>query len=200
MLLLLLWLENNFAIAHWAAIWVWDYRAGLQLVWTPSGRLAWAIQIIDKTLVKIFTSFTRAGWLRGSGRWLTITTSTEVQNKGGGVLRLRNCQAIIDLIKAKRHRWLPYSAAVLHKVGRVKVTQEVGGRRCLPGLPLAMHFGIGKDKHKHTHKQAFTHVRCEGERLQHQKGRRGTCCPSCASHSQTFAFFSLKICSSIRAT
>lgn len=44
---------------------------------------------------------------------------------------------------------------MLHKVGRVKVTQEVGGRRCLPGLPLAMHFGIGKDKHtlteKHSH-------------------------------------------------
>lgn len=63
------------------------------------------------------------------GEWaglLTIATSTEVQNKGGGVLRLRNCQAIIDLIKAKRHRWLPYSAAVLHKVGRVKVTQEGG--------------------------------------------------------------------------
>lgn len=95
------------------------------------------------------------------GEWaglLTIATTTEVQNKGGGVLRLRNCQAIIDLIKAKRHRLLPYSAAVLHKVGRVKVTQEVGGRRCLPGLPLAMHFGIGKDKHTHTLTEKHSHM------------------------------------------
>lgn len=85
-------------------------------------------------------------------------------------------KAIIDLIKAKRHRC---SAVlfVLHKVGRVKVTQEVGGA----WLPLAMHFGIGKDKHTHTH------ARREGERLQHTHTQRGTALVAKlrASHSQT---------------
>lgn len=77
-------------------------------------------------------------------------------------------KAIIDLIKAKRHRC---SAVlfVLHKVGRVKVTQEVGGA----WLPLAMHFGIGKDKHTHTHMLAAKVKGCSTHT--HTKGHR-TCC------------------------
>lgn len=158
----------------------------------------------SKLLIKLWSKYLRefhAGRVM-KGEWQQAYNSylnSGAKQRGGGVPRLRNCQAIIDLIKAKRHRWLPYSAAVLHKVGRVKVTQEVGGRRCLPWqctLALTRTNTNTLTEYIQSHMLAAKVKGCSKT----QKGAAALVAQTALDIPRLLAVFSLKISPSIGAT